>query len=88
MPTSSNRTVFHYSPEANWFVGDAEPYGFAVSLCVFKLENAPALPTTNIFSFLSGRPRRVAPTVFPLISDVFRNAEDGVPYEKSLYINI
>ena len=27
----------NYSPVANRFVGDAEPYGFIVNLCVFKI---------------------------------------------------
>ena len=31
----------HYSPAANWFVGDAEPYGFAVNLCVYGCNILP-----------------------------------------------
>ena len=123
MPTLSKRTVIHYSPEANWFVGDAEPYGFCREFMRFQVApvsniTEPVFPerrgrrslreiviyqqirhhaqtagassrhTDNkYFSFLSGRPRRVAPTVFPLISDVFRNAEDSVPYETIVLIS-
>ena len=41
MPTSSKSHIFHYSPTANRFVGDAEPYGFAVNLCVYGCNILP-----------------------------------------------
>ena len=34
------RVYSNYSPAANWFVGDTEPYELFVNLCFFKRANA------------------------------------------------
>ena len=41
MPTSSKMDFYIIRLPANWFVGDAEPYGLFVNLCVYEYNNLP-----------------------------------------------
>ena len=85
MPTSSQSHICHYSPAANRFVGDAEPYGF-ILLCAFSGGNRRgrvARPEYNravVFIFYRNAGDGVPYGGFVLISSVFKRANAVRPY--------
>ena len=60
MPTSSKSHILYYSPAANRFVGDAEPYGYVVNMFAFKRATTQGRPYF-ISSFAFNRANAVRP---------------------------
>ena len=63
MPTSSKSHILYYSPAANRFVGDAEPYGYVVNMFAFNRANAvrPYRVAVDFCCFI-GTPGTALPT--------------------------